>query len=216
MKRQVPCEPSDDSQPSRKRGPSSRPPRASQACRSCAASKVRCDDLDICRRCLKRGVPCVRPTPVGHGHRTVVAEEPSALSDSGTRASVDRDDSCILASTIQEFAEAPPSLIAPINPVARDENSGDLTNATFAFPNSPMSLGPSGHSQVGQTIFPRLVDMLRDYSRAVTSRPPTTLLASPLLTLPSGLRMPHFMPNLTHHFFFRSRFLIYTDALKTP
>ncbi|RGP64191.1 cytochrome p450 [Fusarium sporotrichioides] len=143
MKRKVPCEPSDDGQPSKKRGPSSRPPRASQACRSCASSKVRCDDLDICRRCLKRGVPCVRPTPVGQGHRTVAAEEPRASSVPSTKVSDNRDESCILASTIHDFAEVPPSLIAPISPVARDENSGDLTNTTFAFPDSPVSLGPS-------------------------------------------------------------------------
>ncbi|SCB64660.1 unnamed protein product [Fusarium graminearum] len=81
MKRQAPCEPSDESQQARKRGPSSRPPRASQACRSCAASKVRCDDLEICRRCLKRGVPCIRPTPVGQGYRSAMGEAPCVLSN---------------------------------------------------------------------------------------------------------------------------------------
>ncbi|EXA30596.1 hypothetical protein FOVG_18051 [Fusarium oxysporum f. sp. pisi HDV247] len=168
MKRQVPCEPLEDSQPSRKRGPSSRPPRASQACRPCAASKVRCDDLEICRRCLKRGVPCVRPAQVGQGHQTVLAEAPRALSDSSTRTSVDRDDSCILGSTTQELSEAPPSpsMIAPTNTVARDENRGGLimddsyAKVTFAFPNSPISLGNSGPSQLYGDIQP--VDNLAD------------------------------------------------------
>ncbi|CEF86661.1 hypothetical protein FGSG_12631 [Fusarium graminearum PH-1] len=151
MKRQAPCEPSDESQQARKRGPSSRPPRASQACRSCAASKVRCDDLEICRRCLKRGVPCIRPTPVGQGYRSAMGEAPCVLSNLSTRTSVDRDGSCILASTIQELAETAPPAIAPINSVARDENRGELTNASFVSPNSPMSLGHPGHSQCSDT-----------------------------------------------------------------
>lgn len=163
MKRQVPCERLEDNQPSRKRGPSSRPPRASQACRSCAASKVRCDDLEICRRCLKRGVPCVRPTQVGQGHQTVLTEALRALSDSSTRTSVDGDDSCILGSTTQEFAEAPqsPSMIAPTNLVAREEDRGltmgdSYANIPFAFPNSPISLGNSGPLQVGKVTILRV------------------------------------------------------------
>ncbi|EXL90951.1 hypothetical protein NOF04DRAFT_19283 [Fusarium oxysporum II5] len=155
MKRQEPCEPSQDSQPSIKRGPSRRPPRASQACRSCAASKVRCDDLERCRRCLKRGVACVRPTQVAQCHQTILVEPLRAPSDSSTSISVDTEDSCIL-----ELTAPKPSGTAPIA-VPTEEDGGGLimgdSDATigFAFPNSPLSLGHPGSSQVGQVIFPQ-------------------------------------------------------------
>ncbi|KAH7215505.1 hypothetical protein DER44DRAFT_806577 [Fusarium oxysporum] len=147
MKRQEPCEPSQDSQPSIKRGPSRRPPRASQACRSCAASKVRCDDLERCRRCLKRGVACVRPTQVAQCHQTILVEPLRAPSDSSTSISVDTEDSCIL-----ELTAPKPSGTAPIA-VPTEEDGGGLimgdSDATigFAFPNSPLSLGHPGSSQ---------------------------------------------------------------------
>lgn len=38
-------------------------PRASQACRACAASKVRCDDRKICHRCQKKTLTCIRAFP---------------------------------------------------------------------------------------------------------------------------------------------------------
>lgn len=154
MKRQIPCERLEDSQPPKKRGPSSRPPRASQACRSCAASKVRCDDLEICRRCLKRSIPCVRPTQLEQGPQMVSTVAPRAQTNSSIRTSVDRDDSCILGSAAQlAEAQQSPSTIEQTNLFFRDGDRSQLIDdsyATFAFPNSPISLGNSVPLQVGK------------------------------------------------------------------
>ncbi|KAK7585719.1 hypothetical protein V3481_012005 [Fusarium oxysporum f. sp. vasinfectum] len=160
MKRQVPCEASEDSQPPRKRGLSRRPPRASQACRSCAASKVRCDDFEICRRCIKRGVSCIRPSQVGQDYHTALAEAPRALSESSTGTSIDGGDSYILSSTTQNSAEVPPLTMATINTVGRDEAGDGLImgdsnlNVPFAFPNSPGPLSCSGPLQLCSDIQP--------------------------------------------------------------
>ncbi|EEU33956.1 uncharacterized protein NECHADRAFT_88030 [Fusarium vanettenii 77-13-4] len=67
---------SDDEARQKVRRPASQPPRASQACRSCAASKVRCDDLLTCRRCRKKGVSCVRPA---HWREGETAEPHSSI-----------------------------------------------------------------------------------------------------------------------------------------
>ncbi|KAG6998043.1 hypothetical protein FocnCong_v013602 [Fusarium oxysporum f. sp. conglutinans] len=160
MKRQVPCEASEDSQPPRKRGLSRRPPRASQACRSCAASKVRCDDFEICRRCIKRGVSCIRPSQVGQDYHTALAEAPRALSESSTGTSIDGGDSYILSSTTKNSAEVPPLTMATINTVGRDEAGDGLImgdsnlNVPFAFPNSPGPLSCSGPLQLCSDIQP--------------------------------------------------------------
>lgn len=39
-------------------------PRASQACRACAAAKAKCDNDRHCKRCRKRGIRCERAFPV--------------------------------------------------------------------------------------------------------------------------------------------------------
>ncbi|KAI6752563.1 hypothetical protein HG530_013932 [Fusarium avenaceum] len=152
MKRQIPGERLEDRQPPKKRGPSSRPPRASQACRSCAASKVRCDDLEICRRCLKRSIPCVRPTQLEQGPQMVSTEAPRAQPNLSTRTSVDGDDSCILGSAAQiAEGQQSPSTIEQTNLFSREGDRSQLIDdsyATFAFPNSPISLGNSVPSQL--------------------------------------------------------------------
>ncbi|CZR39276.1 uncharacterized protein FPRO_05532 [Fusarium proliferatum ET1] len=154
MKRQVPQEPSEDSQPSRKRGLSSRRPRASQACLSCAASKVRCDDLEICRRCLKRGVSCIRSSQVREDCRMASAEAPRALSETSTRTSIDGGDSTTLSLTTNDSAEVPPLTMASTMPAARDEGGEGLLiddetpDFDFAFPSSHMSLDCSRPLQV--------------------------------------------------------------------
>ncbi|KAK2776564.1 cytochrome p450 [Colletotrichum kahawae] len=48
--------------PAKRRQLSRRPPRASQACDSCATSKVRCDDQKTCNRCRRKGIECIRST----------------------------------------------------------------------------------------------------------------------------------------------------------
>ncbi|KAG4284982.1 hypothetical protein FPRO06_06242 [Fusarium proliferatum] len=154
MKRQVPQEPSEDSHPSRKRGLSSRRPRASQACLSCAASKVRCDDLEICRRCLKRGASCIRSSQVREDCRMASAEAPRALSETSTRTSIDGGDSTILSLTTHDSAEVPPLTVASTMPAARDEGGEGLLiddetpDFDFAFPSSHMSLDCSRSLQV--------------------------------------------------------------------
>ncbi|KAI3578698.1 hypothetical protein IWW34DRAFT_737944 [Fusarium oxysporum f. sp. albedinis] len=67
-----------DSEPPKKRRLSARP-RASQACRACAAAKVRCDDLQICRRCQDKGTLCVRAFQMVENSR-YAAIVPSAAS----------------------------------------------------------------------------------------------------------------------------------------
>ncbi|KAH7117184.1 hypothetical protein B0J13DRAFT_590229 [Dactylonectria estremocensis] len=56
----------DNEEPSAKRRLATQAPRASQACQACAVSKVRCDDLRVCRRCQKKRITCVRPPQVSH------------------------------------------------------------------------------------------------------------------------------------------------------
>jgi hypothetical protein len=37
-------------------------PRVSQACKPCAAAKLKCDEGQTCRRCLTKGLVCRRET----------------------------------------------------------------------------------------------------------------------------------------------------------
>ncbi|ETS85970.1 hypothetical protein PFICI_03995 [Pestalotiopsis fici W106-1] len=60
-----------------KRRPGARP-RASQACQSCAAAKIRCDNLTTCRRCKARGVVCLRPVRAVHLHNETTS--PSTIT----------------------------------------------------------------------------------------------------------------------------------------
>ncbi|KAF5253493.1 hypothetical protein FANTH_1564 [Fusarium anthophilum] len=122
MKRPVPHEASEDSQPSRKRGLSTRPPRASKACRACAASKVRCDDFEECRRCIKRGIPCIRSSQVGQDHYGALVETPHAISGSSTGPSIGAGDSYALSSTTQNTAGMPPLTTASTDVVGRGES----------------------------------------------------------------------------------------------
>ncbi|KAF5548886.1 cytochrome p450 [Fusarium mexicanum] len=121
MKRQAPRESSEDSQPSRKRGLSSRPPRASQACRACAASKVRYDDFEECRRCIKRGIPCIRSSQVEQDHHGALVETPHALSDSSTGSTTGAGDSYALSSKTENAAGVPSLTTATTDVVGRGE-----------------------------------------------------------------------------------------------
>lgn len=69
-----------------KRGLARQAPRASQACQSCATSKVRCDDLQSCRRCVKRRVPCIRSTSFSQDHKSSPENE---VNDADSQASGD-------------------------------------------------------------------------------------------------------------------------------
>ncbi|KAF5589846.1 c2h2 type zinc finger domain protein [Fusarium subglutinans] len=158
MKRQASREAAEDSQPSKKRGLSSRPPRASQACQACAASKVRCDDFEECRRCIKRGTPCVRLSQVGQDHHAALAETPHALSDSTTGTSIGAGDSYALSSTTQNAAGVPPLNTATTDAFGRGIVRDDLLmgvinlEVAFAFPDSPIPTSYSRPLQLGSDI----------------------------------------------------------------
>ncbi|KAF2175746.1 hypothetical protein K469DRAFT_55420 [Zopfia rhizophila CBS 207.26] len=50
--------------------------RVAQACRACAAAKVKCDTENTCRRCQKKDIACVR-TPIGVHVQPVSRQEES-------------------------------------------------------------------------------------------------------------------------------------------
>src|SRR5688572_10397433 len=61
LKRHAACHESDENSGGKRQGRSMNlAPRVSQACKPCAAAKLKCDEGQTCRRCLSKGLVCRR------------------------------------------------------------------------------------------------------------------------------------------------------------
>ncbi|KAJ3528052.1 hypothetical protein NM208_g10393 [Fusarium decemcellulare] len=60
LKRHATCHDSNESGSKRQKRASALAPRVSQACKACAAAKLKCDEEASCNRCVSKGIPCDR------------------------------------------------------------------------------------------------------------------------------------------------------------
>ncbi|CAH0023165.1 unnamed protein product [Clonostachys rhizophaga] len=74
LKRHAACHKPDEQGVKRRRQLNSSP-RVAQACRACAAAKLKCDKDKVCNRCLRKGIACEREPRNGS---SIAAKSPVA------------------------------------------------------------------------------------------------------------------------------------------
>ncbi|CAI6101088.1 unnamed protein product [Clonostachys chloroleuca] len=105
LKRHAACHEPDEQGVKRRRQLISSP-RVAQACKACAAAKLKCDKDKVCNRCLRKGIPCEREPRNGNiiSDKSPVADPVTTLSMSDMEPTVGPHDT-----NLEKVADSPKS-----------------------------------------------------------------------------------------------------------